>query len=69
MDAARGERLGHKWTCYSCGVRFYDLAKELAVCPRCSSDQRNAPPPQPASAKPKRKAAKPKAKPKKIVVQ
>ncbi len=59
MEAARAERLGHKWTCFSCGVRFYDLAKALAVCPRCQSDQSNAPPtPPPAALKPKRKAAK-----------
>jgi hypothetical protein len=58
MGAAGIERLGTKWTCFSCGVRFYDLAKEVAVCPRCSSDQRDAPPtPPPAAAKPKRKAA------------
>jgi hypothetical protein len=65
MDAVRAERLGRKWTCFSCGVRFYDFSKAQAVCPRCSNDQSNAPPPVPASAaKPKRKAAKPKAKPK-----
>ncbi len=63
MDAVRAERLGRKWTCFSCGVRFYDFAKPTAVCPRCSNDQSNAPPPTAATrAKPKRKAAKPKVK-------
>jgi len=59
MEAQRAERLGHKWTCFSCSTRFYDLSKPLAVCPRCGSDQATAPPPPPPSAlKPKRKAAK-----------
>lgn len=64
MDAARAEYLGRKWTCFSCGVRFYDFSRAPAVCPRCSNDQSNAPPPAPAAAKPKRKAPKAKAKPK-----
>ena len=29
------EELGRKRTCPACAVRFYDLLKEPAVCPRC----------------------------------
>ncbi len=62
MDAAQLERFGRKWTCFSCGVRFYDFAKPQAVCPRCTSDQSLAPPPVAATGRPKRKPAKPKIK-------
>ena len=43
MDAATKERLGRKWTCYSCAGRFYDLNKDEPICPKCSADQREAP--------------------------
>ena len=43
MDPERKERLGRKWTCYSCEGRFYDLNKPEPICPRCSADQREAP--------------------------
>ena len=36
--------LGTKRVCVSCGARFYDLAKQPAVCPKCSTEQ---PPEQP----------------------
>jgi hypothetical protein len=58
MEAARAERLGHKWTCFSCSTRFYDLAKTPIVCPRCGKDQKDAPPTPPPAAKPKRKATR-----------
>ena len=35
--------LGKKWTCFSCGTKFYDFAKPEALCPRCSSNQKEAP--------------------------
>ncbi len=46
MDAARRARLGQKWSCFSCGRKFYDLNREEPICPRCETDQRNAPPPE-----------------------
>ncbi len=36
--------LGTKRVCVSCGARFYDLVRQPAVCPKCSSEQ---PPEQP----------------------
>ena len=43
MDPERKAKLGTKWTCYSCGVRFYDLQKPDPLCPKCESDQRESP--------------------------
>jgi len=34
--------LGHKYTCYSCHTKFYDLGKPVPVCPKCGADQRDA---------------------------
>ena len=31
--------LGLKRTCVSCGMRFYDLARTPAVCPKCGTEQ------------------------------
>src|SRR6266478_4418116 len=31
--------LGTKRVCVSCGARFYDLTKQPAVCPKCSTEQ------------------------------
>ena len=36
-------KLGKKWNCFSCGAKFYDLSKPEAVCPKCGSNQKNAP--------------------------
>jgi hypothetical protein len=36
-------KLGKKWTCYSCGVKFYDFSKPDALCPKCGSSQKSAP--------------------------
>jgi uncharacterized protein (TIGR02300 family) len=30
---------GHKLTCIVCAVRFYDLARIPAVCPKCGAEQ------------------------------
>ena len=35
--------LGKKWTCYSCGTKFYDFAKSESLCPKCSANQKDAP--------------------------
>jgi uncharacterized protein (TIGR02300 family) len=31
--------LGLKRTCVSCGAKFYDMAKQPAVCPKCGTEQ------------------------------
>jgi uncharacterized protein (TIGR02300 family) len=31
--------LGKKFTCYSCGTKFYDFGKEDKICPKCGADQ------------------------------
>jgi len=36
-------KLGKKWACFSCGVKFYDFLKPEAICPKCGSNQKNAP--------------------------
>jgi hypothetical protein len=36
--------LGHKWSCFNCGTKFYDLGKPVPVCPKCEADQRDRPP-------------------------
>ncbi len=46
-------KYGHRYTCFSCSVKFYDLGKEEPVCPKCGADQRKAP------KKPSAKSAKP----------
>ncbi len=35
--------LGKKWTCFSCSAKFYDFAKPEAICPKCGSNQKEAP--------------------------
>jgi hypothetical protein len=55
--------LGHKWSCFNCGAKFYDLGKPVPVCPKCDADQRDRPPvvaePAPAPPQPKRPAMAP----------
>ncbi len=36
-------KYGTKYTCFSCGCKFYDLNKEVALCPRCNADQKDRP--------------------------
>jgi hypothetical protein len=43
MEAERKAKLGVRWSCYSCGAKFYDLHKPEPVCPRCQADQRQSP--------------------------
>ena len=35
--------LGTKRVCFKCGAKFYDLKKPQVVCPKCGTDQRDAP--------------------------
>jgi hypothetical protein len=55
--------LGHKWSCFNCGAKFYDLGKPVPVCPKCEADQRDRPPmvadAAPPSPQPKRPAMAP----------
>ncbi len=46
--------LGHKWSCFACGAKFYDLGKPFPVCPKCEADQRDRPlvKPEPAPVPP-----------------
>jgi hypothetical protein len=39
LDPERKARLGTKWTCNECGVGFYDLGKNEAICPKCEAKQ------------------------------
>lgn len=52
-------KFGTKYTCWSCGAKFYDLNKPEPICPKCDADQRDRPktragappkPPEPAPA-------------------
>jgi hypothetical protein len=35
--------LGSKHTCFKCSTKFYDLKKNVPVCPKCGADQRESP--------------------------
>ena len=62
MDTERKAKLGKRWGCYSCGVKFYDLGKPDPICPRCQADQRQSPKfeqPKTKRARPAKKAAAP----------
>ena len=50
--------LGNKYVCFKCGTKFYDLRKPIPTCPKCGTDQREAPQPKPE--KGGRRAAVPK---------
>jgi len=59
MEAERKEKLGTRWSCYSCGAKFYDLKRPEPTCPRCQADQRKSPEfeqPKSKRARPSKKA-------------
>ncbi len=35
--------LGKKYTCFKCETKFYDFGKPEALCPKCGTNQKNAP--------------------------
>ena len=35
-------KLGNKYDCFNCGVKFYDLGKGAGLCPKCGADQKDA---------------------------
>jgi hypothetical protein len=37
------DKLGNRYKCFKCGVKFYDLNREVANCPECGADQADAP--------------------------
>ena len=49
--------LGTKYTCFKCGTKFYDLKKPAPTCPKCGTDQREAPVPKVVSARQAKAAA------------
>lgn len=53
MVARDMSKFGNKYTCFSCGAKFYDLHKPEALCPKCGADQAGAPPPKPTATKTK----------------
>jgi hypothetical protein len=40
-------RLGTRYTCFECGLKFYDLTRPEPLCPKCGADQRKDPNPDP----------------------
>lgn len=34
---------GKKFICFKCGTKFYDLHRDLAICPSCGADQAERP--------------------------
>jgi hypothetical protein len=36
-------KLGTRFTCFSCGTKFYDLNRPAPTCPECGADQNEAP--------------------------
>ena len=36
-------KFGNKYTCWSCGAKFYDLNKPEPKCPKCGEDPKAAP--------------------------
>jgi uncharacterized protein (TIGR02300 family) len=49
--------LGSKFTCFKCSTKFYDMKKPVPACPKCGTDQREAPVVKPSGG---RKSAAPK---------
>ena len=50
--------LGNKYVCFKCASKFYDLKKPIPTCPKCGTDQREAP--KPKAEKASRRSAAPK---------
>ena len=43
--------LGTKYVCFKCSTKFYDLKKPVPACPKCGTDQRDAPVAKPAGSR------------------
>jgi uncharacterized protein (TIGR02300 family) len=35
-------KLGTKFACFSCGLKFYDLGRGEPICPKCGANQNDA---------------------------
>jgi len=36
-------KYGQRYTCFQCGIKFFDLNKPKPLCPKCGADQKKAP--------------------------
>lgn len=43
-------KLGTRYTCFQCSLKFYDLCRPEPLCPKCGADQRENPNPDPREA-------------------
>ncbi len=43
-------KLGTRYQCFQCGLKFYDLNRPEPLCPKCGADQRENPNPDPREA-------------------
>lgn len=43
-------KLGKRYHCFHCGLKFYDLNRPEPMCPKCGTDQRENPNPDPRDA-------------------
>jgi uncharacterized protein (TIGR02300 family) len=43
-------KLGKRYQCFQCGMKFYDLNRPEPLCPKCGADQRENPNPDPREA-------------------
>ncbi|MDP2304573.1 MAG: FYDLN acid domain-containing protein [Pseudomonadota bacterium] len=43
-------KLGKRFQCFQCGLKFYDLNRPEPLCPKCGADQRENPNPDPREA-------------------
>lgn len=43
-------KLGKRYTCFQCALKFYDLNRPEPLCPKCGADQRENPNPDPREA-------------------
>jgi uncharacterized protein (TIGR02300 family) len=50
--------LGSKYTCFKCGVKFYDLKRPDPLCPKCGADQRESPTLRPSEKSERRRLAR-----------
>lgn len=43
-------KLGKRYQCFQCELKFYDLNRPEPLCPKCGADQRENPNPDPREA-------------------
>ena len=43
-------KLGKRYQCFQCDLKFYDLNRPEPLCPKCGADQRENPTPDPREA-------------------